>query len=237
MKKLILSFLPIFILSSQVFAIAGFGLNLNQSMFSIDKSTSPLLIDNPAGGDQLNVGSFTQNSFNNGYGVGGYLYIDAIPVVDIDIEGSLIISPYKFSFNNALTSIDNQQFGWVDASGYITLQKKIFKLSIPFLAKAKLTAGAGVNSHSSTPMVDQKMMEAVMGGAENLESGTLDTDELIKYLKDNKVSSTGFHIQAGLQFKLLMLDSFLFYRQVIADDVIPGAKGFGSLNLRLGMGF
>jgi len=159
-------------------------------------------------------------------------------MVDLDIEGSLIISPYKFSFNNAaLTSIDKQQFGWVDASGYITLQKKLLKLSIPFLAKAKLTAGAGVNSHSSTPMVDQKMMETVMGGAGNLESGTLDTDELIKYLKDNKVSSTGFHIQAGLQFKLLMLDSFLFYRQVIADDVIPGAKGFGSLNLRLGMGF
>jgi len=34
-----------------------------------------------------------------------------------------------------------------------------------------------------------------------------------------------------------MLDSFLFYRHVIAEDVIPGAKGFGSLNLRLGMGF
>ena len=133
MNKLINSLIPLFIISSQVFAIAGFGLNLNQSMFSIDKSTSPLLIDNPDGGDPLNVGSFTQNSFNNGYGVGGYLYIDAIPVVDIDIEGSLIISPYKFSFNNALPSIDNQQFGWVDASGYITLQKKLFKHFYPFL--------------------------------------------------------------------------------------------------------
>ena len=232
MKKLIQSFLSIFILSSQVFAIAGFGLNLNKSMYSVAESTSLLTVEN------VEVATITQHEFENGVGIGGYLYIDAIPMVDLDIEGSLIISPYKFSFNNdALTSIDKQQFGWVDASGYITLQKKLLKLSIPFLAKAKLTAGAGVNSHSSTPMVDQNMMEAVMGGADNLESGTLDTDELIKYLKDNKVSSTGFHIQAGLQFKLLMLDSFLFYRQVIADDVIPGAKGFGSLNLRLGMGF
>ena len=232
MKKIIQTFLPIFILSSQVFAIAGFGLNLNKSMYSVAESTSSLKFEN------IEVATITQHEFENGVGIGGYLYIDAIPMVDLDIEGSLIISPYKFSFNNAaLTSIDKQQFGWVDASGYITLQKKLLKLSIPFLAKAKLTAGAGVNSHSSTPMVDQKMMETVMGGAGNLESGTLDADELIKYLKDNKVSSTGFHIQAGLQFKLLMLDSFLFYRQVIADDVIPGAKGFGSLNLRLGMGF
>ena len=235
MKKLILSFLPIFILSSQVFAIAGFGLNLNQSMFSIDKSTSPLLIDNPAGGDPLNEGSFTQNSFNNGYGVGGYLYIDAIPVVDIDIEGSIIGSLYDFSFANAVDTV-NQQFGWTDASGYITLQKKIFKLSIPLLAKAKLSAGIGINNHTSTPMINQNMLMAVIQDGD-LENGNLDTDELITYLDNNKISASGFHIQAGLQFKLLMLDSFLFYRQVIADDVIPGAKGFGSLNLRLGMGF
>ena len=233
MKKLIQSFLPIFILSSQVFAIAGFGLNLNKSMYSVAESTSLLTVEN------VEVATITQHEFENGLGIGGYLYIDAIPMVDLDIEGSLIISPYEFSFTNVnpLTSIDKQQFGWVDASGYITLQKKILKLSIPFLAKAKLTAGAGVNSHSSTPMVDQNMMEAVMGGADNLESGTLDTDELIKFLKENKVSSKGFHIQTGVQFKLLMLDSFLFYRHVIAEDVIPDAKGFGSLNLRLGMGF
>jgi|TARA_B110001454_G_scaffold131485_1_gene122450 hypothetical protein len=235
MKKLIQSFLPILILSSQVFAIAGFGINLNQSMFSIDKSTSPLLIDNPAGEDLLNVGSFTQNSFNNSYGVGGYLYIDAIPVVDIDIEGSIIGSLYDFSFANVVDTV-NQQFGWGAASGYITLQKKIFKLSIPLLAKAKLSAGIGINNHTSTPMINQNMLVAVIPGGD-LENGNLDPDELITYLDDNKISASGFHIQAGLQFKLLMLDSFLFYRQVIADDVIPGAKGFGSLNLRLGMGF
>ena len=235
MKKIIQTFLPIFILSSQVFAIAGFGINLNQSMFSIDKSTSPLLIDNPAGGDPLNVGSFTQNSFNNGYGVGGYLYIDAIPVVDIDIEGSIIGSLYDFSFANAVDTV-NQQFGWANASGYITLQKKIFKLSIPLLAKAKLSAGIGINNHTSTPMINQNMLMSVIPGGD-LENGTLDPDKLITYLDDHKISAKGFHIQAGLQFKLLMLDSFLFYRQVIADNVIPGAKGFGSLNLRLGMGF
>ena len=235
MKKIIQTFLPIFILSSQVFAIAGFGINLNQSMFSIDKSTSPLLIDNPAGGDLLNVGSFTQNSFNNGYGVGGYLYIDAIPVVDIDIEGSIIGSLYDFSFANAVDTV-NQQFGWADASGYITLQKKIFKLSIPLLAKAKLSAGIGINNHTSTPMINQNMLTAVIPDGD-LENGNLDPDELITYLDDNKISASGFHIQGGLQFKLLILDSFLFYRHVIADDVIPGAKGFGSLNLRLGMGF
>ena len=116
------------------------------------------------------------------------------------------------------------------------LTEKFFKLSIPLLAKAKLSAGIGINNHTSTPMINQNMLMAVIPDGD-LENGNLDTDELITYLDNNKISASGFHIQAGLQFKLLMLDSFLFYRQVIVDDVIPGANGFGSLNLRLGMGF
>ena len=231
MKILTQSFLPIFILTSQMFAIAGFGLHLDRSMYSISETTTPLIVGS------REVASITHHGFDNGYGIGGYLYIDAIPFIDIDIEGNILISPYDFSFvQNNVVAIDKEQFGWAAGSGYFTLQKKLFKFSIPLLAKTKLTAGAGVNSHSSIPMISQDMMESVMG-AGNLDSGTLDTDELITYLKDNKVSSTGFHVQTGLQFKILMLDSFLYYRQVFADNVIPNAKGFGSLNLRLGMGF
>ena len=232
MKKLIQILLPIFIINSQVLAIAGFGLHLDRSMYSVAESTTPLTV----GG--VDVASITQHGFDNGYGIGGYLYVDAIPVVDLDIEVIMLVSPYDFSFvQNDVFAVDKEQFGWVSGSGYFTLQKKLFKLSIPLLAKAKLSAGAGMNVHSSIPMISQDMMASVMGGEDNLASGSLDTDELITYLKDNKVSDTGFHIQTGLQFKILMLDSFLYYRQVFADNVIPNAKGFGSLNLRLGMGF
>ena len=232
MKKLIQILLPILIINSQVLAIAGFGLHLDRSMYSVAESTTPLTV----GG--VDVASITQHGFDNGYGIGGYLYVDAIPVVDLDIEVIMLVSPYDFSFvQNDVVAVDKEQFGWVSGSGYFTLQKKLFKLSIPLLAKAKLSAGAGMNVHSSIPMISQDMMASVMGGEDNLASGSLDTDKLITYLKDNKVSDTGFHIQTGLQFKILMLDSFLYYRQVFADNVIPGAKGFGSLNLRLGMGF
>ena len=231
MKNLIQTFLP-FIISSQLFAIAGFGLHLDRSMYSVAETTTPLMV-----GDS-EVGSITHHGIDNGFGIGGYLYVDAIPMVDLDIEAIILLSPYEFSFSNQIpgSAINNQKFSWGDFSTYFTLKKKLYKFSIPLLAKTKLTAGAGINLHSSIPMISQDMMESVMG-AGNLESGTLDTDKLISYLKDNKVSSTGFHVQTGLQFKILMLDSFLYYRQVFADNVIPDAKGFGSLNLRLGMGF
>ena len=78
MKKIIQTFLPIFILSSQVFAIAGFGLNLNQSQFSVDAKTTSLGA----------FGSYGYDEFSGGIGVGGYLYIDAVPFVDLDLEFS-----------------------------------------------------------------------------------------------------------------------------------------------------
>ena len=230
MKRIIKRLFLLLVLTSQIFALAGFGLNLNQSLYNVDKSSSPLKVAN------LEVGEITQESFSNGYGIGGYLYIDAIPFLDLDLEGSIIGSLYDFKFTNQLANPIEEQFGWVASSLYITAQKKLFQLKIPFLAKAKLTAGLGFNSHNSSPMIDQNMLEAVMGGADNLESGILETDELVDYLADNKISTTGIHFQGGLQFKVLMLDSFLFYRQIIADDLIPGKSGLGSINLRLGMG-
>jgi len=232
MKIIIKAFSSILFITSQAFAIAGFGLHLDRSMYSVVETTTPLT----SGG--TTVASITHHGFDNGLGIGGYLYVDAIPMVDVDIEAVMLLSSYEFSFSNQIpgSAINNQKFGWADFSGYFTLQKKLLKFSIPLLAKTKLTAGIGANSHSSIPMISQNMMKSVMG-AGNFGSGTLNTDELISYLKDNKVSSIGFHIQTGLQFKILMLDSFLYYRQVFADNVIPNAKGFGSLNLRFGMGF
>ena len=224
MKKLILSFLPIFILSSQVFAIAGFGLNLNQSQFSVDAKTTLL-------GE---FGSYGYDEFGGGIGVGGYLYIDAVPFVDLDLEFSAIRTNYDYRLTiEDVTKSYSVPYG--SLAGYVTLQKKVFKLSIPLLAKAKLTVGAGLNSQTYKSIPDQSDLESL--GVTSSTSDLPKLDKLVDYVKEHTASKIGFHLQGGLQFKILMIDSFLFYRQVIVDDVIPGANGFGSLNLRLGMGF
>jgi len=224
MKKIIQTFLPIFILSSQVFAIAGFGLNLNQSQFSVDAKTTLL-------GE---FGSYGYDEFSGGIGVGGYLYIDAVPFVDLDFEFSAFGTNYDYLLTIG-SDTKSYSVPYGSFAGYVTLQKKVFKLSIPLLAKAKLTVGAGLNSQTYKSIPDQSDLESL--GVSSLTSDLPTLDKLVDYVNEKTVRKSGFHIQAGLQFKLLMLDSFLFYRQVIVDDVIPGAKGFGSLNLRLGMGF
>ena len=73
------------------------------------------------------------------------------------------------------------------------------------------------------------------GDLANGNTGTLG-DNLVTYLKDNAIDATGFHIQTGLQFNVLFLDTFLFYRHTFAKDVVPEQDHFGSLNLRIGYG-
>ena len=232
MKKIIQSFLSIFILSSQIFAIAGLGLQVGQSTFSVKESSPTISVH---GVELIN------GAFDNAYSVGGYFYIDAIPVVDLEVDFNIQGNKYDINFENALgVKMAPLNFEWGSTDVYFTVRKKIIGIGIPFLAKAKLFAGGGYNTHMSTPLANETMLTNLCGdsGIANCDVTSLDKT-LEEYMtdKDNYITSSGFHLQGGLQFKILMIDSFLFYRQVIADDVIPGANGFGSLNLRLGMGF
>ena len=232
MKKIIQSFLSIFILSSQIFAIAGLGLQVGQSTFSVKESSPTISVPDV---------QLINGAFDNAYSVGGYFYIDAIPVVDLEVDFNIQGNKYDINFENALgVKMAPLNFAWGSTDVYFTVRKKIIGIGIPFLAKAKLFAGGGYNTHMSTPLANETMLTNLCGdtGIANCDVTSLDKT-LEEYMtdKDNYITSSGFHLQGGLQFKILMIDSFLFYRQVIADDVIPGANGFGSLNLRLGMGF
>jgi len=232
-KYLMITFLAI--LPSSIFAIAGLGVSANQSLFSVSSSQSPLLVDNPLGGDPLEVGSFTHHGFDNGFGFGGYLYLDIIPVIDLDAEFNLVANTYEFSFVNPVSTLDKEQFGFLSGNTYVTIQKSLFDLGIPFLARANLYAGLGGNRHVSTPMINQEMLEAVVAGG-NIETGEIDQEALKDYLVDNVTDVTGFHVQAGLQMSVLTFDIFAYYRHTIAKDVMPGNSSFGSFNVRFGFG-
>ena len=230
------------IIPVSAFSIGGFGLNIPYSSFVVDQSSSDLKID--ILGQMEKVGQIDRFGFENAYGFGGYLYLDIIPFIDIDVDINLIGNLYDFSFVNDAMELANQTpdtltFAYVSSNSYLTIQKSIFKLGIPFLAKAKLYAGAGMNRHSSTPFIDQKMMESFVknaNGETDLQNGSFDSEALEDYLSDNLIESTGFHLQTGLQFRLLTFDLFAFYRYTMVSDVIPESSGFSSFNFRLGLG-
>ena len=211
-------------------AIAGFGLQLGQSMFSVAQ-TSPKN-DNP-------LIKLTNGAFDNSFNFGAYLYVDAIPFIDLEVDFNASFNGYDIDFENAFGPMPTIPFGWLSTNMYFTARKEIIGFSIPLLAATKVHAGGGINTHLTTPIANVAMVTNLLGGdLLNADPSALG-ENLEEYLtnKDNYLESTGIHVQAGLQFKILMLDSFLNYRYTIAKDVVPGAKGFGALNLRVGLGF
>ena len=211
---------------NRALGVVGFGFQGGQSIFTIASS-----ISSKDGAD------LTISEFANPFSGGGYLYIDAIPVIDLEAEFSISFKKYTFDFGNAIGVRGPYDFGWADFSIYLTAGKKIVGIGIPLLAKAKLFYGGGFNMHTVTPLMSMDLMKSALGDTLTVNPTNLSEDGLIDFLKENQVNSSGFHIQSGLQFKILMLDTFLFYRHTFAKDVIPGQDHFGSLNLRMGFGF
>ncbi len=233
MKKLF-AFILVIVFPSSMSAIGGLGIQVGQGMVTIGATES---IRNLVDTEYLVVDAImTTTEFSNPYVIGGHFYIDAIPFVDLDADINLMGQTYEFGFNNP-TEIGPYAFGWGSLSAYLTIRKTAFKLGIPILAKAKLFYGGGYNQHNVTPLMTIDLMEEMMGGDLAADPTNISEKDLIELLDENKIESSGIHVQAGLQFKVLLLDSFLFYRHTFAKDLVPDADAFGSLHLRLGIGF
>ena len=232
MKKLIQSFLPIFILSSQVFAIAGFG-----AYGDFD------LLKYPAGssGDVDEYG-VEYKGFDNPKGFGFLFYIDAIPVVDLEVDIEFVGNLYEYTPYLAGIPLASEDLPWGRVSTYVTIRKEILGLSIPLLAKAQLYGGVGFNKHKVVPIMTADVIKDALGG-DDLEAALklfeADTEEgakdLAKSMLDNVEDVSGFHLQAGVRGKLLMFNAFVNARYTIAD-VIPDKSGYPSLWVGLAIG-
>jgi len=220
-------------LPASISAIGGLGLQLGQGMVTVGamESNKDLIVYETV----VSTATMTTTEFSNPYVIGGYIYIDAIPFIDLEADINIVGQKYDFGFNNP-TEIGPYEFGWASSSAYLTIRKTAFKLGIPILAKAKLFYGGGYNQHMATPLMTIDLMEEMMGGDLGANPTDISEEDLIEFLDENKIESSGIHVQAGLQFKVLMLDSFLFYRHTFAKDLVPDADAFGSINLRLGFG-
>ena len=227
MKKVILfALVASTITVSPLAAIGGIGIQLGQGAFTV-ASTEDV--------DETGFITVTTGEFVNPLNLGVYLYLDVIPIVDLEADIQLTASEYDFEFTNALGTAGPYNGYWGGVSTYITVRKKIFGLGIPFLGGGNLFAGGGYNMHTFAPLADLSLVESLMGDL--TEEPTFSEDDLVDFVEENKIDKSGFHIQAGFQFKLLMLDTFVFYRHSFGEfEDIVGEKSFGSLNLRFGLG-
>ena len=232
MKKIIQTFLPIFILSSQVFAIAGFGAYGDFDLLKYPDGSS---------GDISTYG-VEYKGFDNAKGFGFLFYIDAIPVVDLEADIEFVGNLYEYTPYLAGIPLASEDLPWGRVSTYVTIRKEILGLSIPLLAKAQLYGGVGFNKHKVVPIMTADVIKDALGG-DDLEAALklfeADTEEgakdLAKSMLDNVEDVSGFHLQAGVRGKLLMFNAFVNARYTIAD-VIPDKSGYPSLWVGLAIG-
>ena len=175
---------------------------------------------------------------SNPAGIGVYAFVDLFGYA-LEGEADFAGGSYDFTFDNPISSIGPVNFVWGRASYSVTLKKNLMDVSIPFLAEAALNAGAGFGNHRSTPRASVSMVEELFGddltSVDALGEGM--ENKLVTYLEDNLIEASGVHLQGGLRFKLLMLDTHLNLRYTIAENVYDGSNGFMQMIFKTGFAF
>ncbi|MBC8403262.1 MAG: hypothetical protein H8E14_17390 [Candidatus Marinimicrobia bacterium] len=220
------------------FGFIGFGLTVLQEMGSVDGYEESMT-------EGISEARFTRDAFENPVGFGGYLYLDFIPVIDLEVDFQVAAATYAFSFGTYASNVllaetpPDAEFAYARGSFYLTARKKLLGVGVPILGGIKLHAGGGLNFHKTAPYMSIDLMQELLGDElyNDFADQSAMEDKIIKYVEDNLESQTGIHLQAGVQLKLLILDMFVNYRYTIAKDVFEDQSGFGALNFRLGIGF
>ena len=232
MKK-ILSLFTFLLFISQAYSLAGFGVYGDYD-----------LIKYPSGSDSdADQNAIIHKGFDNATGFGLLFYLDVFPIVDLEVDMEFIGNLYKFTPVIAGVDMTDSagEMPWGRVSTYYTLRREIRGLSIPFLAKVQLYGGLGINNHRVIPTMNLNMFESAFSleidSALDQDFGSNDVvNKLEDYMSENIDKISGFHLQTGVQAKLLFLNAFVNARYTIAKDVIPGKSGFPSLWFGVALG-
>ena len=231
MKKFLVV-LTLAMLPSSAFAIIGFGIQAGQDMAKLDA----LSHTEGEGLTAVTVNSFEMEA--NPVNFGGYAFVDLFGFA-LEAEGDIAAGAYQFEFENVLSTLGPVDFGWARVSYAVTMKKNIMDLSIPFLAKTALNAGAGFGGHVSTPRASVDMVKELLGddltNVDALSAGL--EDKLGDYLIDNMIEASGLHVQAGIRFRILVLDTHLNFRYNLAKDTYDGSAGFPQIIFKTGISF
>ena len=220
--------LSLFIPTQRVDALFGVGLKYVGDSFSVGE-----WIEDPSTAYTLSGSGF------DGAGLGGlFVYIDAIPFIDLEASFEMSVAPYDLKFENSVATLPATKFAWTRLSTYYTARKEIFGLGLPILGGGAIHVGGGINSHQTSKLADLDMMSGIIGdlatGGEGMKLES-QVEDFVKN-KDNWIEGSGVHLQAGLQMQILTFNAFVNYRITMAEDVVPNAKSFSSIWVGLAFG-
>lgn len=233
MKKM-LSVLVMALIPSSVFALAGFGVQLGSDLSKLGSYS----FSEGSGLTEVTINTYEMES--NPGSFGGYAFVDLFGfALEAEAEGAL--GQYEFDFTNAFLPEMEEKipFVWGRGSYSFTLKKNIMDISIPFLAKAAINAGGGFGKHAATKRVNVEMVRSILGEEDlaDVELGQNEIESLLEDFltnKDNWEEASGLHLQAGLRFKVLVLDAHINARYNLAKDIYTDKAGWLQLMFKMG---
>ena len=218
------------LLTAYLLPLGGIGISGIQNNISINGTDSEenLMID------------FKSNAFETGFNI--FLYFDALPNdLAIEYNREIKLQPLTSSITLTEQTIDGE-FLTFRVSDYLTVRKEIIGFSIPILAKAAVYVGGGLNQHRSVvPSINLLKDIYDVDNVDDLYNAAdqnWDGDALIENLEDNAIKSTGAHIQAGIQGKILIFNLFANAKYTfIIDDEKNSIESFPGLTIGMAYGF
>jgi len=238
MKKMISLFM-FALVPSFAFALAGFGIQVGSDLSKLGSYS----YSEGSGDTEVTINTYEMES--NPGSFGGYAFVDLFGFA-LEAEGELAGGKYEFDFTNKILLENSEMepirqipFVWGRGSYSFTLKKNIMDISIPFLAKAAINAGGGFGSHAATKRVNVDMVRSILD-EENLSNVNLGQDEIESLLEDfltnkeNWQETSGLHLQAGLRFKVLVLDTHINARYNLAKDIYTDKAGWLQLMFKMG---
>ena len=106
------------------------------------------------------------------------------------------------------------------------------------ITEQAINAGGGFGSHAATKRANYEMVQSLLGDdLTNVNFEQMDGENLlINFLEDteNWEKTSGVHLQTGLRFKILMLDTHINARYNLAKDIYTDKAGWLQLMFKMG---
>ena len=188
-------------------------------------------------GDAYITNNFIRKEGTSPVVLGGYFYLDIIPVVDVEIGGDIVFSTYDFeySYDTTTGTITSDSvagtLAWAKTSYFISIQKPF--VEIPMLT---LYGGAGYKNAMSAPIMSSGFLSSLMSSGDDI--GQINDEEsLDQTIEDQIKNQAGLMIEAGLRFKpkFFPFSMNVKLQQNFIQDVVPGKNSY--MTVLVGLGF
>jgi hypothetical protein len=239
-------------------ALVGLGVHLAPAFGpEVKKSSGPIM---PEGSTNENRIQLMTGGVSGLQGFGVKLWLDFIPVVDVEATWNIQFGQYDMAFavdtsilgtgqydttvlapKNSIPFVDNKP-AYVRSSGDIAVLYPFFKIPL-----VKFSAGGGVSYIVSSPVLNNKFTREALEKAEddpnsNFDPDNADMDDIKRVItkavkdKDNYETGIGFFVQAGAKVKPPIIPLALYgdVKYGFGGPSVSGVSGGQGLTLEFG---